>query len=280
MGVRAMIGNLKRRKFMICRFGLMLCLATAVAFGQSLSQLIADLDSPDPTTRSQAFYALQAGGQADVEPARTAIINLLATETTYVNSQASTSQPTISDDYSTYYGNVALVVGSFHDARAIDNLMAVIERGNIPIAAVASFGRVALDRVILKLSAGDSIQKLASALTIIKMLDPANSSSVADAISQMKIRAALTRVSGQSDTFLQKAAAKGLALMSTTAVMGDANGDGKVDCFDVALVRAAFGATSTQTRFNPEADLNLDGAVDVRDLAIVSQRLPTGTHCQ
>lgn len=61
---------------------------------------------------------------------------------------------------------------------------------------------------------------------------------------------------------------------------GDLNGDGRVDCADLEIVRAAFGKKLGQTGYDPVADTNLDGAVDVRDLAFVSQKLPTGTRCQ
>ena len=60
---------------------------------------------------------------------------------------------------------------------------------------------------------------------------------------------------------------------------GDLNQDGKVDCADLAIVKASFGKKSGQPGFDPRADLNNDHVVDVRDLATVSQRLPAGTRC-
>jgi hypothetical protein len=60
---------------------------------------------------------------------------------------------------------------------------------------------------------------------------------------------------------------------------GDINGDGKIDCADLALVKAAFGKRTGQPGFNPAADVNHDGVVDVRDLAIVSQKLIPRTTC-
>ena len=60
---------------------------------------------------------------------------------------------------------------------------------------------------------------------------------------------------------------------------GDVNGDGKINCADIALVKAAFGTRTGQPGFNPSADVNHDGVVNVLDLAIVSQKLAPGTKC-
>jgi hypothetical protein len=59
----------------------------------------------------------------------------------------------------------------------------------------------------------------------------------------------------------------------------DVNGDGLVNCNDVAIVKASFGKRSGQPGFDARADVNKDGIVDVRDLAFVSQNLPAGTRC-
>jgi hypothetical protein len=63
-------------------------------------------------------------------------------------------------------------------------------------------------------------------------------------------------------------------------VPGDVNGDGAVDCQDVAIVRASFGKRTGQPAFDPRADVNHDGAVDVRDLAFVMQKLTPATVCR
>jgi hypothetical protein len=62
-------------------------------------------------------------------------------------------------------------------------------------------------------------------------------------------------------------------------IPGDLNGDGKVDCADLAIVKASFGKRCGQAGFNSKADVNGDCVVDVRDLAFVSQKLPVGTRC-
>ncbi|BDT59423.1 hypothetical protein MasN3_29170 [Massilia varians] len=59
----------------------------------------------------------------------------------------------------------------------------------------------------------------------------------------------------------------------------DANGDGMVDCADVAIVKASVGKRSGQASFDPRADVTGDGIVDLRDLAYVNQRLAPGSVC-
>jgi hypothetical protein len=60
---------------------------------------------------------------------------------------------------------------------------------------------------------------------------------------------------------------------------GDVNGDSKINCADIALVKVSFGKRTGQPGFNPNADVNHDGVVNVLDLAIVSQKLAPGTKC-
>jgi len=66
----------------------------------------------------------------------------------------------------------------------------------------------------------------------------------------------------------------------TSVTVGDLNGDGVVDCKDVAVIKSVLGMRTGQVGFNAWADMNSDGIVDIRDLALVSQHLPTGTRCQ
>ena len=61
---------------------------------------------------------------------------------------------------------------------------------------------------------------------------------------------------------------------------GDADGDGIATCADLTIVKAAFGKRSGQLGFDPRADLNGDGVVDIRDLSAVAQQLFPGTTCQ
>lgn len=65
----------------------------------------------------------------------------------------------------------------------------------------------------------------------------------------------------------------------TLRLIGDVNGDGAIDCGDVALVKASLGKRTGQAGFDPRADITGDGVVDIRDLTRVNQRLPGGTSC-
>lgn len=52
-------------------------------------------------------------------------------------------------------------------------------------------------------------------------------------------------------------------------ILGDINGDGKVDIRDVSVVASAFGSFPNHSRWNSDADLNKDGLVNIRDIAMV-----------
>jgi hypothetical protein len=54
-------------------------------------------------------------------------------------------------------------------------------------------------------------------------------------------------------------------------LLGDADGDGKVDGKDVAIVSAAFGTIPGDPKWDPRADLNKDLKVDGKDTGIVSK---------
>lgn len=66
---------------------------------------------------------------------------------------------------------------------------------------------------------------------------------------------------------------------STPTVPGDVNGDGVVNCADVAAIRAALGAKPGDPRFSARLDVVVDNVIDVRDLQFVAQRLAAGTVC-
>lgn len=63
-------------------------------------------------------------------------------------------------------------------------------------------------------------------------------------------------------------------------LVGDANGDGVVACDDLVVIKASMGRRTGQAGFNPRADVNKDGVVDIRDLSMASKSLPAGTVCK
>ncbi|MEM2912266.1 MAG: dockerin type I domain-containing protein [Candidatus Bathyarchaeia archaeon] len=52
-------------------------------------------------------------------------------------------------------------------------------------------------------------------------------------------------------------------------LIGDINGDGKVDMKDVGIIALAFGSSLGHPRWNANADINQDGVVDINDILIV-----------
>jgi parallel beta-helix repeat protein len=62
----------------------------------------------------------------------------------------------------------------------------------------------------------------------------------------------------------------------TIRLMGDVNGDGVVDLRDIALVARAFGSTPSSPNWNPAADINGDGVVNMKDITLVARNF--GEH--
>lgn len=66
-------------------------------------------------------------------------------------------------------------------------------------------------------------------------------------------------------------------------IVGDINGDGKVDMRDVAIAAAAFGTRPGEPKWNPDADITgsipmvPDGVVDMRDVATIAKNF--GSSC-
>jgi len=59
-------------------------------------------------------------------------------------------------------------------------------------------------------------------------------------------------------------------------IIGDVNGDFKVDMKDIALIARAFGSTPGDANWNPNADINGDGTVNMKDMALCARNF--GQH--
>jgi hypothetical protein len=64
------------------------------------------------------------------------------------------------------------------------------------------------------------------------------------------------------------------------SIPGDLNGDGLVNCADLAIIKAAFGKKVGQVGFDFRADVNGDGVVNILDLSAEAKLMPAGTVCQ
>lgn len=53
-------------------------------------------------------------------------------------------------------------------------------------------------------------------------------------------------------------------------ILGDINGDGIVDIFDITIAAAAFGSSPGDPSWDERADINMDGIVDIFDLVIIA----------
>lgn len=60
-------------------------------------------------------------------------------------------------------------------------------------------------------------------------------------------------------------------IMGSPNILGDVNNDGHVDIKDMAIIILAYGSNSGSPNWNSAADLNQDGTVDIRDLGIVAR---------
>jgi len=56
-----------------------------------------------------------------------------------------------------------------------------------------------------------------------------------------------------------------------TTIIGDLNGDRKVEMKDIAIAARAFGSVPGDSRWDPRADLNRDVKVDMKDITIIAK---------
>jgi parallel beta-helix repeat protein len=71
--------------------------------------------------------------------------------------------------------------------------------------------------------------------------------------------------SNPSDNILQS------SIKIHVRILGDVNGDNKVDMRDIGIAARAFGSYPGHERWNPDVDVNNDNKIDMRDIAISSR---------
>ena len=91
-----------------------------------------------------------------------------------------------------------------------------------------------------------------------------------------------TRVSKQQNVWASTTGGSEVQLtrFAATAIVGDLNLTGIVDCADLAIVKTSLGKRNGQLGYDVRADLDSNGVVDVRDYSAFTQKLPAGTVCQ
>ncbi|MDH7477589.1 MAG: dockerin type I domain-containing protein [Candidatus Bathyarchaeota archaeon] len=52
-------------------------------------------------------------------------------------------------------------------------------------------------------------------------------------------------------------------------ILGDIDGNGKVDIKDLVLLIKAYGSYPGHPQWNSNADINCDGKVDIKDLVLI-----------
>lgn len=137
------------------------------------------------------------------------------------------------------------------DPADVNSYVQSVAQYGLPASAVSTLANLGFNSA--------QISALETALSADNALNPA---SYPQLLTDQSLIGAIT----QSETALAQFAA-------------DRNDDLAVNCSDLALVKASFGLTSTQAGFDPFADVNGDGVVNVLDLAFVAKQLPTGTTC-
>ena len=61
---------------------------------------------------------------------------------------------------------------------------------------------------------------------------------------------------------------------------GDVDGDAQLTCSDVSAATASIGTRAGQPGYLRNADLDQDGAVEMRDIVALWRLLPLGMRCQ
>jgi Dockerin type I domain len=286
----------------------MLILASRAAVGQPVDPvpgLLAQLAGPTVQGRYVAFYALLriapiqstsvgpdaipaqvvsllSAYPADAPQIVSGLNVLLITETadTTLGSLTNSAEDETGGDF---YGDVVDAVASLSNSSAIPALIGAIATGAMATNALAGFGPASLDSVLPLIYSSNVQLRDAAAFTLMTMLNQQFSPLVRDPTSQSKIRAGLKLAVASFAppslyAYLQAPYQSTLTSMGPS-IPGDLNGDGLVNCADLAIVKASFGKKVGQAGFDIRADVNGDGVVNILDLSAEARLMPAGTVC-
>jgi hypothetical protein len=273
-----------------------------------LPGIIAQFSSSDVNTRESAFSALLGvgagllpalitGGSSvkheiaalltnypnDTQLLSSGLIQLLATENAIpaqpLDPVAPQSVDELETPYGEYFANLVVAVVSLNDVNSLQSLLPLLTSGNMVINAVVSFGSEVLDPVLAQLYSNGAPVRDGATFALLKMLSSPYNLKFKDATSISKMRAGLQRsASLAGDSFMQAQAQSGVNQLGVV-VKGDLNGDGAVNCSDLAIIKASFNKRVGQTGFDIRADVNGDGVVNILDLSTEGRLMPSGTVC-
>ena len=239
--------------------------------------------SSNTYTIKPATQALLAIYPADAENVRLSLIALLSLETTSSEDGAEelTANPDAIDTvYGAYFADLATAVVALNDVRSLQALIPLLDTGNMVINQVVSFGPVALDSILTTLYKPAPEIRMGATLALVHMVSPTYASMYSDGTSMSKIRAGLSLANSTAPIPFLAAQAKSGLLEMPPSTPGDLNGDGVVNCADLAIIKAALGTKVGDSGFDIRADVNGDGVVNAKDVAAFRRLVHREPECE